>query len=115
MDGFRSFRPDGPCYALSASNAAPSGATFLASMGGGDATFLIDNVSGPRAFLGFGMTSDAAVANAQVPVPGGNGINCLPVAGGTIQTFTFTGQNTFVAARTAGGAGTIYLALGDGV
>ncbi len=115
MDGFRPFRPEGACYALQASNATPSGATFVLPVGQGDATFMIDNVSGPRAFLGFGMTSDAAVANARVPAPGANPVNCLPLAGGTVQTFTFAGTGMFVAARTDGGAGTIFLTLGDGV
>jgi len=116
MDGYRAFRPEHMCYALAASNATPGGATFISAMGGGDQTLLMDGATlTGRAFLGFGMTSDAAVANAAVPVPGGNFTAALPLAAGTVQTFTFTGQGFFVAARTAGGAGTIYLALGDGV
>lgn len=116
MDGFRAFRPEHMCYALAASNAAPSGATLIAAMGGGDQTLLFDltGLTG-RAFVGFGMTSDAAVANSAPPVPGSNFTAALPLAAGTVQTITVSGQPFFIAARTNGGAGTIYLALGDGV
>lgn len=116
MDGFRAFRPEHMCYALAASNATPGGATLIAALGGGDQTLLFDltGMTG-RAFVGFGMTSDVAVANANAPVPGGNLTAALPLAAGTVQTITVSGQPFFIAARTNGGAGTIYLALGDGV
>ena len=113
MDGFRPFRPEGACYALGASNAAPSGATFIAASGAGDASFLIYNSGANDAFLAMGPTSAAAVASAVIPLIGVPA-NVIPCPGKTIQTFSFTGPGTFVAGITLAGAGTIYLIPGDG-
>jgi hypothetical protein len=111
MDGFLPFRPNGPGFVLAATNAG--GAATKIGPAGGDVDFLIVNpTGGQNVWIGYGMTSDVAVANAVVPLIGAS-TNAIPSPVGSIQTFTLVG-GMFFSPKTELGSCSISITPGFG-
>ena len=77
----------------------PCGATATAATRpglnmGGEVDYVIYNKGAADAWIGYGPTSDAAIANAVIPLIG-SPQSALPSPAGTIQTFTLDGSIFF--------------------
>ncbi len=109
--GFLPFRPNGPGFSLAATPGG--GAATKIGPAGGDVDFLIVNPSGGQnTWIGFGMSSTAAVNNAVVPIIG-QSTNAIPSPAGSIQTFTLVGGMYF-SPKTELGSCTISITPGFG-
>ena len=122
MDAALPFRPQGVGAWLAVTNAAPAAATQPAGPNAGDVCLLVYNPSGQvDAFIGYGPTSAAAVANAQFPLPLTNPITPPQPGGGmfiaptgTLQVITLV-PGQFYAGRAQLGSCSVWIAPGYGV
>lgn len=113
MDSSLPLKPGGSSFVFLATP-SPSQATLVDGPSAGDVTYVFDNSLGnSRLWVGYGMTSDAAKANARVPTPGGQSL-ALPIAKNTIQAFTLS-PNLFVATVMELGSATVTLNIGMGM
>lgn len=115
MDGFLPFRPQGTGMLLAVTPNAPAAATQLTNPNAGDVCYLVFNPSGTAAdaWLGYGMTSAAAIANAIVPTLAGPGTPALACPAGSLQTFTLS-PGLYFAARTQLGSCSLSITPGYG-
>lgn len=113
MDGFSAFRPGGRTAMLLGSTLSPLPNVMMSTRPQGDITYLIGNAGANDAFVGYGMTSGAANANAAVPVAGA-AVECLYVPAFSVQSFTLTPM-LFFAAQTPQGNTQLFITPGDGV
>lgn len=113
MDGFNAFRPGGRTAMLMGSALSPLTNVQMSTNMCGDITYLIGNSGANDAFVGYGMTSGAANANAAVPVAGA-AVECLYVPAFSVQSFTLTPM-LFFCAQTPSGNTPLYITPGTGV
>lgn len=112
MDGFNPFKIGGSTFALAATPSAGP-ATLIDGPDAGDVTYIFDNTgNSSRVWLGMGASSTVAQANAVIPIIG-TPSSALPVAAGTVQSFTLA-PNVFVSTIMEFGSGTVYCASGQG-
>lgn len=116
MDAALPIRPGAPSFimALTPTASPATRSPMLASQG--DVVYLFDATglpSGSRAWIGYGMTSTAAQANASAPLIG-TPSSALPLAAGTVQGFTLTG-GIFLAGIMEQGSGVVACMIGFGV
>lgn len=116
MEAYAPFRPAAPLFAVAATPSAPVNAALLGSGLAGDVTIAIYNegVAAADVVLGFGPTSDAAVAAAAIPLLSGSVPNAVIIKGNTEHSITVNGQFIFCAARCLLGSATVYLQAGWG-
>lgn len=106
------FKPGGPGVLLAAT---PGGGIAVQPRGplGGEVCYLVFNaVGGEDVWLGYGMTSGAAVTNAALPLLGGES-PALPCPSGSLQVFTLAPQLYF-SARTQMGSASLSVTPGYG-
>lgn len=116
MDSQLPIRPEAASFVFSATPAAGPATLSTMPAGNADVVYLMDGAklpSGSRAWIGWGMTSDAAKANAVVPLIGSPSA-AFALAAGTVQGFTLTG-GIFLSAIMESGSGTIACTVGFGV
>ena len=113
MQDDQSFRPGGRTAMLMGSSASPLVNVMMSTAPRGDIVYLIYNTGAVDAYIGYGMTSGAANANAVVP-SAGNAINCLPVPAGIQRAFTLSPM-LFFAAQTPSANSQIMITPGTGV
>ena len=112
MDGYLPLKPGGSSFVLAATPTAGP-ATLIPAPTAGDITYLFDNsVNGSRCWVGYGMSSTAAQANAVIPVIG-TPSQALPLGPGTVQSFTLA-PNIFVSTIMEQGSGTVTCTVGMG-
>ena len=113
MDSALPLKPGGSSFVFLATPTAGN-ATLVDGPSGGDVTYVFDNSKGTqRCWIGYGMTSDAAIANARVPTPGAQS-PALPVAQGTIQAFSLA-PRLFIATIMELGSASVTLNIGMGI
>jgi len=124
MDSALPFRPQDTGALLAVTNLAPSSATQPGGPTGpqGDVVYLVYNpASQSDAWIGYGPTSAAAIANAIVPLitaptpdPANNGGGTFVAPTGTLQGITLVGQQYF-AARCQLNSASVWIQPGIGV
>lgn len=117
MDGYLPLKPLGNTQALAAIPGTPgsasTGPSTLLSNNSGETTFVFDNsTNGSAAWVGYGMTSSAAKANAVIPLLGGSS-PALRVAKNTVQPFVLNG-GTFANVVMEAGSATVNVLVGYG-
>lgn len=113
MDGYLPLKPGGATFSIAGAPAAS--AACLPLPGSGEASYIFDNSrNSSAAWIGYGMTSDAAKANAVIPLLGGQQSNVLCVAKTTVQAFTLN-AGMFFSAIMEQGSGTVTGIGGYGV
>lgn len=113
MQDNQSFRPGGRTAMLMGSALSPLATVMMSTAPRGDIVYLVYNSGLNDSYLGYGMTSGAANANAVVPTAG-NAINCLPLPAGSVQSFTLSPM-LFFAAQTPSGNSQIMITPGMGM
>lgn len=103
------FTPTGNTVVITANIVAQAAVQCLSVTLGGNQYRVLANAS-TMAFLGYGATAAAALANAAVITVSNAAIPLLPVVD---EVLTFT-PNAWFSAATAGGNVTIYITPGDG-
>lgn len=111
MDGFPRFRPGGNQILISGGTGVPSG-TQIGGPNEGAVDFFIYNQGANDCWLGYGMSSDAAVANSAIPVIGVSS----PAVQCPAQAFFILrlSPQLYVAARTQLGSTNLYITPGNG-
>ena len=118
MDAALPLKPAGFSFRFQATPAGTS-PSVVVNAPAGDVVYLFDGTampSGTRAWIGFGMSSAAAQANAAVPL-----LSAPPAASvfllsaGTVQGFTLNGSPMFLNAIMESGSSTIGCTVGFGV
>lgn len=113
MDGYQPFRPGGSTIVVGAQPGAAPSATFGAGpVGGGDVGYLVYNPGAIDAWLGYGLSSTAAQANAVIPIIGAPQ-QALPIPGGSLQVFTLA-PRLFFSGITQLGSCSVYMTPGYG-
>lgn len=112
MDGYQPIKPGSLSFAIAGGpTAGPATVIFPGQTG--EAAYLFDNtVNTSRAWIGYGMSSTVAVANARVPGLGASS-PAFPVAGGTVQTLTLN-AGLFFSMVMEQGSGTVVGVAGAG-
>mgnify|MGYP001587430236 CR=1 FL=1 len=89
MDGSSPLRPQGNTFVIPVAPSLPNGATNVGvNPGAGEVDYLFYNPHGSvDAYIGYGMTSDAARANAVVPLIGASSA-VVAVPHGLMKTYT---------------------------
>jgi hypothetical protein len=100
MEQYEAFGPAGNTTIIAAGASAVS-ATLVGGDLAGPIKYLVYNKGAADVWLGFGPTSDAAVANAAIPVIGSPRA-ALPCPAGVIQTFSLKGSLFFAAVAEVG-------------
>jgi hypothetical protein len=112
MDGFLPIKPGGSTFAIAgATSASPSTLIFP---GTGEAVYVFDNSRNTAAaWVGYGPTSTAAQNNAVIPLLSGSSA-ALPIAKGTVQSFTLN-AGLFFSVIMEQGSGTVTGNAGYGI
>ena len=116
MDSALPLRPGAPSFIMALTPTAGPATLSPMRAGQGDVVYLFDATkfpSGARAWIGYGMTSSVAQANASVPLIG-TPSSALPLAAGTVQGFTLSG-GLYFAGIMEQGSGVVACAIGFGV
>lgn len=113
MDGYLPLKPGGATFSIAGTPSA--GPAALLFPGGGEAVYVFDNSRNTvAAWVGYGPTSTVAQANAVIPSPGGQQSNVLPLAKGTVQSFTLN-AGMFFSVIMEQGSGTVTGNTGYGI
>lgn len=106
--GIMAFTPMGNTVSITAATTPPSPALASSSTIGGT-QYRIHNTGAVAVYLGFGATSAAATAMANVSIAG----STLSMAPSSVEIFTLNANQYFTAA-TASGTAAVYITPGDG-
>ncbi len=112
MDGMKPFRPAGDTFMVLGSTPATGYVTRAGGPAAGEVTYRIHNPGTVDAWVGYGMTSAAALANAVIPAVGSPQPS-LPIPNGTVKVFTLS-PLLFFCAVVASGKAELTVTPGDG-
>mgnify|MGYP001572384228 CR=1 FL=1 len=113
MEGYQSFRPRGDTFLVLGSTPASGYVTRAGGPASGEVVYMVYNSGAGNAYLAYGMTSAAALANAAIPIDG-TPRPVLPCPNGSIQAFTLAPMLFFCAVVPSGNA-PLMITPGEGV
>lgn len=112
MDGFPRFRPGGNQFLISGATTTPSATNSGPGPSEGATDYFIYNQGANDGWVGYGMSSDAAVSNSSIPIIGVSSaaVQCPAQAFFILRL----APNLFFAARTQLGSTNIFITPGNG-
>lgn len=114
MEGYQSFRPRGATFEVMGSTPATNAVSRAQGPVSGEVVYMVYNRGAVDAYLAYGMTSDAALASAVIPLTGTGPQAVLPCPAGSVQAFTLSPMLFFCAVVPSGNAG-LMITPGEGV
>lgn len=112
MQENQSFRPRGDTFLTLGSTPATDQVTRAGGPASGEVAYMVYNSGAGDAYLGYGMTSGAALTNAVIPTQG-TPRAVLSCPAGSVQTFTLSPM-LFFCAVTPGGNAPLMITPGTG-